>query len=104
MKKAYIPSFQCESALRQLGENLRMARLRRKESEALAAERIGIARATFQRLEKGDPAVAAGAWIDALLTYGFEQQVFALGNPDEDEVGVRLERLMLPKRGRSYGK
>lgn len=103
MKTSYIPSFQTESALRQIGENLRCARLRRKESELLASSRLGISRSTYQRLEQGDPKVASGALLDALILYGFEQQIFNLGNPDEDEIGKRLEHMMLPKKGRSHG-
>jgi hypothetical protein len=41
--------------------------------------------------------------MDALILYGFERQVFDLGDPDHDEVGKRLEKLMLPKKGRSHG-
>jgi transcriptional regulator with XRE-family HTH domain len=103
MKTTYIPSFQCQAALEQIGGRLRTARLRRGESEALAAQRIGVSRATYQRIEKGDAGVSAGALLDALMLYGFEDQVFELSDPDADEVGKRLERLMLPKKGKTHG-
>lgn len=103
MKASYIPSFQADEALKQIGAHLRQARLRRNESEFLAAKRLGISRSTYQRLEQGDPKVSVGALMDALILYGFERQVFDLGDPDHDEVGKRLEKLMLPKKGRSHG-
>ena len=101
MKISYLPSFQAESALKEIGENLRVARLRRAESETLASERIGISRSTYQRLERGDANVSAGALLDALIIYGFADQVFTIGAPDLDEAGKRLDRLRLPKRGKN---
>ena len=103
MKTKFIPSFQCQSALETIGRQIRIARLRRKESEQLAGQRLGISRSKYQRLEKGDPAISAGSFIEALILYGFESQVFALADPDIDETGLRLERSYLPKYGSSHG-
>lgn len=53
--------FSSERALlKQLGERLRAARLRRKFSAETVAERAGISRMTLHRMEKGDPAVTLG--------------------------------------------
>lgn len=104
MKNSFIPSFQCESALEDMGSKLRIARLRRNESVQIAAQRLGISRAKYQRLENGDSNVSAGALIEALILYGFESQVFALADPDLDETGKRLEKQLLPKRGRTHAK
>lgn len=103
MKTKYQPSFQCTAVIEQLAANLKIARLRRGESEILAGKRIGVSRATYQRLEAGDPSVSVGALADAILQFGFETQLFALADPDTDEVGKRLERMMLPKKGKSHG-
>jgi hypothetical protein len=48
------------NALRQLGENIAIARARRKEPQRVWAERIGISVPTLIRLEKGDPTVGMG--------------------------------------------
>jgi len=48
------------SALRQLGENLAIARARRRESQRAWAQRIGVSVPTLIRLEKGDPSVSMG--------------------------------------------
>jgi DNA-binding XRE family transcriptional regulator len=58
------------SALRQLGENLAIARARRKESQRAWAQRIGISVPTLIRLEKGDPTVSMGAYASALWLMG----------------------------------
>lgn len=42
------------------GANLKRARLRRKFSAEIVAQRAGISRKTLYRIEKGDPAVALG--------------------------------------------
>jgi hypothetical protein len=104
MKVATPHSFQTEEALRTIGAAIRTARLRRGESETLASQRAGVSRNTWTRLEEGSPGVAAGLLVGALIVYGFEQQVFELGSPDLDDMGKRLERQRLPKRGNSRGK
>jgi transcriptional regulator with XRE-family HTH domain len=66
----------------------------------MAAQRIGIARATYQRLERGDPSVSAGSIVEALLIYGFDAQVLQLGDPDTDRVGLRLEEQLAQQKGK----
>ena len=52
--------------LGQLGTNLKQARLRRRYSAQIVAERSGITRKTLQRVEQGDPAVAIGIYVRVL--------------------------------------
>ena len=71
--------------LRELGEGLRIARLRRRQSQVDFAERLMVSRATLQRMERGDPSVALGAWVSAawlLQRLSDLQHVF---DPDFDE-------------------
>ncbi len=93
-------SFQTRSALRTLGERIRTARLRRGDSEALAAERAGVSRDTWRRLEAGKPTVSLGLCIEALVLYGFAEQDFDLADPDLDSVGISMDAARRPKRGR----
>jgi hypothetical protein len=104
MKVATPYSFQTEEALRAIGAGLKTARLRRSESTSLAAERAGVTRKTWSRLEDGSPGVAAGLLIEALVTYGFDRQVFELASPEADDLGKRLDMTRLPKRGTSRAK
>jgi transcriptional regulator with XRE-family HTH domain len=55
-KRIIFPSLQ--RALKQLGENIRLARLRRKFSTILVAARAGIARNTLRSIEQGDASVS----------------------------------------------
>ncbi|MNQ89122.1 anaerobic benzoate catabolism transcriptional regulator [compost metagenome] len=99
MKKKIEPSFDAAEALVRLGANIRTARLRRSETEATLASRMGVSRATITRLERGDGGVSLTLALEALLQYGFGDQVFALGDPDQDGVGKRLDAVRRPSRG-----
>lgn len=99
MKKKIEPSFEAAEALARLGANIRTARLRRNETESILAGRLGVSRATITRLERGDGGVSLALALEALLAYGFGEQAFALGDPDLDGVGKRLDAMRRPARG-----
>lgn len=99
MKKKIEPSFEAAEVLARLGANIRTARLRRNETESMLADRMGVSRATITRLERGDGGVSLALALEALLAYGFGDQVFALGDPDLDGVGKRLDAMRRPSRG-----
>ena len=61
----------CE-ALLLLGRQIRLARKQRRMSEHDLAARVGIARSTLQRIEKGDPAVAVGVVFEAAILTGVD--------------------------------
>ncbi|MBK5915726.1 XRE family transcriptional regulator [Rhodocyclus purpureus] len=83
--------------LKQLGENLAIARKRRKEARRLWAERIGVTEPTLARMEKGDPSVAFGTYATALWLIGRAQAIAELAAPEFDrgalENDVRAARL-----------
>jgi len=56
---ALLPSV--ERRLAQMGEQIKLARLRRRISVKLAAERANISRSTLWAIEKGSPSVSMGA-------------------------------------------
>ena len=101
MKNTPTLSFIARQALENLGLNLRTARLRRGETEELAAQRAGVSRPTWRRLEAGHPSVSVGLAFEALQLYGFSQQLFLLGDPDQDSEGRSKEAARRPSRGRS---
>ena len=49
-----------------VGEQIKMARLRRRISAELAAERAGISRATLWAVEKGSPSLSIGIYAAVL--------------------------------------
>jgi DNA-binding XRE family transcriptional regulator len=57
-------------ALRALGENLGIARSRRRESQRVWAKRLGVSIPTLIRMERGDPGVGAGIYVTALWLIG----------------------------------
>jgi transcriptional regulator with XRE-family HTH domain len=57
-------------ALRALGENLAIARTRRRESQRAWAKRLGVSVPTLIRMERGDPGVGAGIYTTALWLMG----------------------------------
>src|SRR3984957_14519109 len=59
-----------QQALRSLGENLTIARIRRKESQRTWAKRVGCSVPTLIRMEKGDPGVGMGIYATALWLIG----------------------------------
>lgn len=105
MKEEPALSFESEAALENVARGLRVARLARGESQATAAQRVGVGVATYQRMESanGIARVASGTLFTALCIYGFASQVLELGNPENDPEGVRLAR-STRKRGRTLGR
>lgn len=97
-----ILSFQSEQALRQFGENIKTARLRRGESEEMAAQRTGVSRQTWRRLEQGLPTVSMGLMFEAMTIYGFAEQLFYLADPDTDADGKAYDAARRLKRGKTY--
>lgn len=85
--------------LAQVGSNLKQARLRRRYSAEIVAERSGISRKTLHRLERGEPAVAIGTYARVLLALGLVDDLAALAR--DDELGRRLQDLRLPMRQRA---
>ncbi len=76
MKKALsniLP--ETEKILNTMGEQIKLARLRRSLSAELVAQRAGISRATLWKVENGNPAVAMGIYAAVL---------HALNNLDKD--------------------
>lgn len=91
------PPAAVEDALRQLGRNIRTARLRRKLRLEDVAEKIGASRFTISDLEKGKPGTSAAAYLGALWALGLLHQVRDLADPERDEEGKVLEDARHPK-------
>lgn len=71
-------------ALRRLGENLAIARVRRRESQRVWATRLGVSVPTLIRLERGDSGVAVGIVATALWMLGRSQALADLADPASD--------------------
>jgi transcriptional regulator with XRE-family HTH domain len=89
MKQSVILLPKAQKVLDDLGENIRLARLRRKLSTEQVAERAGISRSTLWQIEKGKPSVTMGAYFQVLFILGLEKDFLKLGA--DDELGRKLQ-------------
>jgi transcriptional regulator with XRE-family HTH domain len=82
-----------ERTLEQVGENIRLARKRRKLTTIQVAERAGIDRTTLYRIEKGNGSVAMGAYFNTLRVFGLQDDFLKLAA--DDAFGRKLQDLGL---------
>lgn len=89
-----------QSILTQMGEQIRLARLRRHLTAELVAERAGISRVTLSNIEKGSPSVAIGSYAAVLHALnGMDKDLLLVAR--DDELGRKLQDLELPTRRRA---
>lgn len=87
-----------QKIITQLGEDIKLARLRRKLSAEQVAERANISRSTLWQIEKGTPSVAMGAYLQVLFVLGLEKNMLNLAS--DDTLGRKLQdaELLVKKR------
>jgi len=88
-----------QKAVSVLGENIRLARLRRRYSTQQVAERANISRPTLLSVEKGSPNVSIGAYIKVLFVLGLEKDILEIAK--DDSLGRRLQDAKLTIRERA---
>lgn len=84
------PPYAIEKALKELGRNLRTARLRRNLDLKAVAERLGVDRHTLADAERGKVSVSIAVYAGALWVFGMVEQLSALAAPDQDQEGLVL--------------
>lgn len=84
--------------LAEFGENIKLARLRRKLSAEQVAERANIGRTTLWAIEKGSPNVAMGFYVQVLFVLGLEKDLLKVAG--DDPLGRRLQdaKLLVKER------
>ncbi len=88
-----------ERALNQVGEQFKLARLRRKLSMEQVAERANVAKSTLWRIEKGDPGVAMGNYYQVLIVLGLDDDIMQLAG--DDELGRKIQDAGLTTKKRA---
>ena len=86
------------AALRTLGENLAIARIRRRETQRVWAKRLGVSVPTLIRMEQGDPGVSAGIYATALWLIGRVQSLSEAADPKSDRSALELDVRAAAKR------
>lgn len=79
--------------LSQLGERIKLARMRRKLSNATIAQRAGISRTSLYKVEAGDAGATMGTYLRVMAVLGLEADVNGLAA--DDKVGRKLQDLAL---------
>lgn len=97
MSNFLIPS-QAAERVAQLGQRIRLARIRRDWSVADLASKAGINRNTLTALELGKPGTAIGVCFTVLWALGLDKNLEAVADPDIDLHGKALEASRRPKR------
>lgn len=92
-----------EEILQTMGEQIKLARLRRNLTVELVSERAGISRASLWKVEKGDPSVAMGIYAAVLHALNNMDKDLLLIAKD-DELGRRMQDLKLTARKRALRK
>ena len=92
-KQTIFPKYNL--VLEKMGENIKIARKRRKLTTTQVAERAAISRSTLYLIESGNPSVAMGAYFNVLRVLGLQDDFLKLAA--DDELGRRLQDLELLK-------
>lgn len=87
--------------LDELGQRVRIARVRRHLSTEDLAQACGIGRRTLYRIENGDPGIALGTFLSVLWKLGLLDTIHGVANPDTDDHGKILEAASRPQRVRA---
>ena len=87
-------------SLTKFGGDLATARRKRGLTVLAVAERMGVAKNTYLRAEKGDPKVGLGVYAMALFVLGFGSPLGTLIDVSRDDNGLLLDEERLPKRVR----
>jgi len=87
--KGAIYTINQKSVLARLGENIKLARLRRKMSMRSMAERAGIAVSTLTNIEDGSPSVSLGSYLQVLSILRLEADLKLIA--DQDPLGRQIQ-------------
>ena len=91
-----------EQKMQTVGEQIKLARLRRNLSVAQVAERATCSPLTVSRIEKGVPTVAIGIYLRVLYALQLDGDILFLAK--DDELGRALQDMNLPQRKRASKK
>lgn len=91
-----------EEKMKVVGEQIKLARLRRDLSLAQVAERATCSPLTVSRIEKGSPTVAIGIYLRVLYALQLDDDILLIAK--DDELGRQLQDMALTTRQRASKK
>lgn len=86
------------SLLKKFGENIDLARVRRRLRVTTICSRAGISSQTYQRLKDGEEGVTLAVVMNVLSALDLEASFALVAAPESDEVGIAMERAAQPIR------
>lgn len=86
------PPYAVEQAIKQLGANLRTARLRRNLSVHEVAQKIGTGPRAVIDAEKGKPSTGIAVYVALLWAFDLLDQLDGVADPERDKEGSALAR------------
>ena len=95
------PPYPVEQTIRQIGANLRTARLRRNLSIEQVAEKIGAGTRAIRAAEQGKVTTGVGVYIALLWAYDLLEPATELADPGKDDTGLAFLREHERSRARS---
>ena len=84
--------------LSELGENIKLARLRRKLSTEQVSQRANISRPTLNSIEKGSESVSVGLYLQVLVILGLEDDLMLVAKDDVFGRKIQDANLIVKKR------
>ncbi len=81
-----------------LGTDVAIARRKRGFTVQMMAERAGVAKTTYLKVEKGDPSVSMGVYAMVLFVLGRAQTLAEVIDVRHDDTGLVLDTARMPKR------
>ena len=97
-KQILFPKHQ--KIMEQVGENIKLARKRRKFTTIQVSERAGIDRSTLYQIEKGNGSVSMAAYFNTLRVLGLQDDFLKIAA--DDSYGRKLQDLILIKNKLQY--
>ena len=88
-------------SLVKLGQDVAISRKKRNLTTRMVAERTGVARSTYFKVEKGDPTVSMGVYAMTLFVLGFGEVLGEIIDARQDDQGHLLDTARLPERVRT---
>ncbi len=98
-KKKIIILPKTSRILNEMGDNIKLARLRRKLSMEQVSERANISRPTLVAIEKGSPTVSLGSYLLVLQVLGLEKDFLHIAK--DDELGRKLQDAQISTKERA---
>ena len=87
-------------SLAKLGKDLKDARRKRNLTVQMMVERVGVSKATYLKIEKGNPSVSMGVYAMTLFTLGFSNALAEIADSRNDDTGMLMDSSRLPQRVR----